>query len=67
MYGAKSDRSLEHMTDIYKLVCDEYNKFYEDQTGRTFHQVFNEHLPKRNIEDNRSNYVHHLIDEHHDY
>lgn len=62
-----------HTTDsgVYKLTCNECQKFYIGQTGRTFEQRFNEHIrevnhnnPKNNI---KSNYAQHLNNEKHTY
>ena len=53
-------------TGIYKISCNDCDKFYIGQTGRAFQTRFKEHLPKakNNL---KSNYAAHLVNENHSY
>ena len=57
----------ENRTGIYKLNCNDCDKYYIGQTGRSFHERFNEHLPTKNLLNIKSNFAKHIIDDGHTY
>lgn len=66
----KRKAPIEEKTGIYKLTCNDCDKFYIGQTGRKFKTRFKEHIPPKNITPNtkiKSNFCLHLIDNNHNY
>ena len=55
------------MTGIYKITCNSCDKFYLGQTGRPLIERFKEHLPTKNLDNLKSNYARHIIDNNHKY
>ena len=62
-FKSKIKINWENKTEIYKLKCNDCDKIYLDQTGRPFKERFSEHLSKKNLENIKSNFVRHIIDE----
>ena len=60
----KSSTDTKICSGVYKLCCNDCEKFYIGQTGRTFYERFQEHKPKPNT---KSTYAQHLIDNNHNY
>jgi hypothetical protein len=63
----KRNKNPETCSGIYKIVCDDCDKFYIGQTGRGFKDRYIEHLPKKNIKNIKSSYAQHLIEYNHNY
>ena len=63
----KYKKPFTELTGIYKLKCDNCNKFYLGQTGRPIKERFKEHLPTGNLENLKSNFARHIIDNDHKY
>jgi hypothetical protein len=57
---------INRKTGVYKLSCNDCDKYYVGQTGRYFEKRFKEHLPKSNSVQS-SNFASHLIDSGHSY
>lgn len=57
---------IERRSGVYKIECDDRDKFYIGQTGRRFQYRFKEHLPK-DVRKTKSNYAQHLIVCNHNY
>lgn len=57
----------EKKTGVYKVICDDCNKFYVGQTGRPAIERFKEHLPKSDISKTRSSFAQHLMMSNHGY
>lgn len=52
-------------TGVYKLKCNDCDKFYIGQTGRSFAKRAKEHKPNPRINPQKSSYAQHIIDEEH--
>lgn len=63
----KSTKPIKEMSGVYKITCDDCDSFYIGQTGRAFIKRFKEHLPKNDIQNTKSNYARHLINNNHNY
>ena len=63
----KTKINLENKTGIYKLKCNDCDKIYLGQTGRPFKERFKEHLPTKNLENIKSNFAKHIVNENHNY
>ena len=59
--GQRTHIPAEEKTGVYKLECDDCDKFYIGQTGRPSAERFKEHLPKSDISKTRSSYAQHLM------
>ena len=66
--------TIESKTGIYKLICDDCDRFYIGQTGRPFIKRFREHTPQSHfnrgdfsIDNIKSNFTRHLISCNHSY
>lgn len=53
-------RTMERRTVVYKMICDECDMVFIDQTGRAFIQRFKAHLPESNFNTIKSKYAKHL-------
>ena len=63
----KSAKPIKQRTGVYKIQCDDCNSFYIGQTGRAFKKRFQEHLPKNDIHNIKSNFARHLVNNNHNY
>lgn len=63
----KSTKPIKQRTGVYKIQCDDCNSFYIGQTGRAFKKRFQEHLPKKDIRNTKSNFARHLVNNNHNY
>ena len=50
-------------TGIYKIICNKCKKFYIGQTGRSFLVRYKEHLPKYEINNQKSKFAQHVIND----
>lgn len=60
----------EEKPGIYKLICDDCNRFYISQTGfRSNLKRFHEHTPKKitSVDNINCNYSRHFVTHNHDY
>ena len=65
--GQRTHIPDEEKTGVYKLECDDCDKFYIGQTGRQSAERFKEHPPKSDISKTRSSYAQHLTLYNHKY
>lgn len=70
----KMQQKLKHKThsqpldtSVYKITCNDCNKFYIGQTGRSFLTRFKEHIKDINAPDPKSNYAQHIKTEKHQF
>lgn len=59
-------KELQKKTGIYQVSCNDCDKIYIGQTGRSFEKRFKEHLP-RATKSQKSNFAEHLVNENHNY
>lgn len=64
---AKTQRSREKRTGVYKLICYDCDLLYIGQTGRAFIFRFNEHLTENNTYLVKSNYAKYIMLQNHKY
>ena len=60
-------KQIYEKTGIYKLKCNDCDKFYLGQTGRPFYIRYKEHLPTKNLTNIKSNFARHIVNNGHKY
>jgi transposase-like protein len=52
---------------VYKLKCEDCHKYYTDQTGRTFHERYEEHIRSIRNSKDTTGYTYHILNTGHTY
>lgn len=63
----KRSTPTERKSGIYRINCNDCDRFYIGQPGRALKERFKEHLPHNNMRKMKSNYAQHLIDYNHSH
>ena len=65
--GTNKDIDIYNKTGVYKLNCNDCNKFYIGQTGRSFSSIFSEHTKALSNNNIKSTFATHIQTENHSY